>query len=138
MLSLDDREWADFRIVDLFKPERGTEKNMASLGSGDVPLISARNTGNGVKAFVDVSRERLHNGHVVTLNNDGDGGAGLAYYQPMSFALDTHVTALSPRNPLSRQVMQFVAAAMSEQRAPFGHGHSISSKRLRALKVRLC
>ena len=140
MLSLQDRNWASFKICELFRPIRGTEKNMASLEDGESPLISARNTDNGVKAFVSVPQDRLHEGHTITLNNDGDGGAGLAYYQPMKFALDTHVTDLRPigsLESLSRHAMQFVAAAISKQHALFGHGRSISLKRLRLLRVML-
>lgn len=140
MLRLDDRNWASFKICDLFEPTRGTEKNMAVLAEGSVPLISARNTGNGIKAFVDIPSNRLHKGHSITLNNDGDGGAGLAYYQPMSFALDTHVTDLKPipsLSDLSKHAMQFVAAAISKQRPLFGHGRSISLKRLSLLRVML-
>ena len=125
MLNLNSRDWESFKISDLFQPARGTEKNMASLEVGDIPLISARNCDNGVKAFVSVPKEKRHRGHAVTLNNDGDGGAGLAYYQPMEFALDTHVTDLRPRDSignLSRHAMQFVAASISKQRTLFGHG----------------
>lgn len=140
MLDLNNRDWAPFKISDLFQPARGTEKNMTSLQIGDVPLISARNCDNGVKAFVSIPNERLHRGHAITLNNDGDGGAGLAYYQPMEFALDTHVTDLRPRDSsgnLSRYAMQFVAASISKQRTLFGHGRSISLKRLNLLRVML-
>lgn len=140
MLDLNNRDWAPFKISDLFQPARGTEKNMTSLQVGDVPLISARNCENGVKAFVSIPNERLHRGHAITLNNDGDGGAGLAYYQPMEFALDTHVTDLRPRDSignLSRYAMQFVAASISKQRTLFGHGRSISLKRLNLLRVLL-
>lgn len=140
MLDLNNRDWAPFKISDLFQPARGTEKNMTSLQVGDVPLISARNCGNGVKAFVSIPNERLHRGHAITLNNDGDGGAGLAYYQPMEFALDTHVTDLRSRDSignLSRYAMQFVAASISKQRTLFGHGRSISLKRLNLLRVML-
>ena len=140
MLNLENKQWAPFKISSLFQPIRGTEKNMASLGAGNTPLISARNCGNGVKAFVSIPTDRLHRGHAITLNNDGDGGAGLAYYQPMVFALDTHVTDLRPKDSLgnlSRYAMQFVAAAISKQRTLFGHGRSISLKRLNLLRVML-
>lgn len=140
MLDLNNRDWAPFKISDLFQPARGTEKNMTSLQVGDVPLISARNCDNGVKTFASIPNERLHRGHAITLNNDGDGGAGLAYYQPMEFALDTHVTDLRPRDSsgnLSRYAMQFVAASISKQRTLFGHGRSISLKRLNLLRVML-
>ena len=58
MLDLNNRDWAPFKISDLFQPARGTEKNMTSLQVGDVPLISARNCDNGVKAFVSIPNER--------------------------------------------------------------------------------
>lgn len=33
MLDLNNRNWASFKISDLFQPARGTEKNMTSLQS---------------------------------------------------------------------------------------------------------
>jgi len=137
MLSLKDKDWEEFYIVDYFTPQRGREGNMTGLSSGDVPLISAKKTDNGLKAFVNAPIERLHLGHVITLNNDGDGGAGLAYFQPFSFALDTHVTTLRPIAPLSKQALIFISAAISKQSEKFGHGHAISNSRLKKMKMML-
>lgn len=86
---------------------------MTSLQVGDVPLISARNCDNGVKAFVSIPNERLHRSHAITLNNDGDGGAGLAYY-PTNGVRSRHPrnglkAKRLNRNDLSRYAMQFVA-----------------------------
>ena len=137
MLSLKDKEWDEFYIVDYFTPQRGREGNMTGLSLGNVPLISAKKTSNGLKAFVSVPSERLHLGHVITLNNDGDGGAGLAYYQPFSSALDTHVTALRPVSPLSKYALIFISSAISKQGEKFGHGHAISNSRLKKMKMLL-
>ena len=137
MLSLKEKEWGEFYIKDYFVPQRGREGNMTGLSLGDIPLISAKKIDNGLKEFVSIPCERLHLGHVITLNNDGDGGAGLAYYQPFSFALDTHVTALRPITSLSKYVLIFISSAISKQGEKFGHGHAISNTRLNKMKMLL-
>jgi len=131
------KEWREFYITDYFTPQRGREGNMTGLSFGDIPLISAKKTDNGLKAFVTVPAERLHPCHVITLNNDGDGGAGLAYYQPFSFALDTHVTSLRSSVQLSKRVLIFISSAISKQGEKFGHGHAISNSRLMKMKLLL-
>lgn len=110
---------------------------MQSLSFGTVPLISARKFHNGLKGFVQVPLERIREGHAITLNNDGDGGAGLAYYQPSQFALDTHVTELRPKENMSQKAMLFVAAVLSKQHKVFGHGRSINKKRLKTIRIML-
>ena len=70
---------------------------MSTLADGHLPLVSARKCDNGYKQFVASNNKRLYEGNIITLNNDGDGGAGIAYYQPHCMALDSHVTALIPK-----------------------------------------
>lgn len=135
-LDLESREWCSFKIIDIFKLIRGSEGNMASLNEGNVPLISARNIGNGLKGFVD-NPKKIIKGKCITLNNDGDGGAGLAYYQPCDMALDTHVTALTPISKMSPDSMLMISECLSKLHGFFGHGHSISNKRATNLKTML-
>ncbi|MDE6078488.1 MAG: hypothetical protein K2G35_00335 [Duncaniella sp.] len=78
---------------------------MASLGFGNTPLISAKNCDNGLKSFVSPNSKQLFGGNILTLNLDG--GAGIAYYQPI--ALDSHVACLSTKIPLTRHQQLFVA-----------------------------
>lgn len=134
--DLELREWCSFKIIDIFKLIRGSEGNMASLKEGNVPLISARNIGNGLKGFVD-NPKKIIEGKCITLNNDGDGGAGLAYYQPCDMALDTHVTALVPTFKMSSDSMLMISECLSKLHGFFGHGHSISNKRATNLKIML-
>ena len=69
--------------------------------------------------------------------NDGDGGAGLAYYQPANMALDSHVTALIPLIDMSAFVMLFIAKCISGLHGFFGHGLSISNPRAKRLRIML-
>lgn len=134
--ALDEKEWKPIAIASIFSLVRGRESNMAMLEDGDVPLISAKNSSNGLKGFVDTPNKLIHGG-CITLNNDGDGGAGLAYYQPANMALDTHVTALIPKFEMSNWAMLFIAECISGLHGFFGHGLSISNTRAKNVRVML-
>ena len=120
----------EFLILDYFTAKKGNQKQMNTMSDGHTPLVSAKKIDNGYKDFVNVECKDLFMGHCITLNNDGDGGAGMAFYQPADFALDTHVTALYPKQNLSKYQMIYIANCISKQRILFGHGRSINSSRL--------
>lgn len=135
--ALEDREWKEFTLTDFFSPIKGNQNNMSSLIEGEFPLISAKKWSNGVKAFVSPNNKGLFPQHCITLNLDGDGGAGLAYYQGYSFALDSHVAALYPKLLLDRFSLLFIARSISAQRFRFGHGRAINKSRLNHFLITL-
>lgn len=134
--ALDEKEWKPIFISSMFELVRGRENNMAMLEDGDTPLISAKANNNGLKGFVH-NPKKIIAGQCITLNNDGDGGAGLAYYQPVNMALDSHVTALVPLIDMSAFVMLFIAKCISGLHGFFGHGLSISNPRAKRLRIML-
>lgn len=137
MNKFEDKNWKDFFLTDFFHCEKGNQNNMASLNAGDIPLVSAKKCDNGYKDFVAFNGKKHFKGGIITLNNDGDGGAGIAYYQPYKMALDSHVTALIPKQAMSRYILLFVAMCITKQRKRFGHGYSLNSNRLRSFKMML-
>ena len=79
MLSLSDRDWKEFRLLDYFDFIKGNRNDMASLTTGNVPLVSAKKIDNGYKCFVNNNGKKpAFKGHCITINNDGDGGAGIS------------------------------------------------------------
>lgn len=137
MSNISGKSWKDFLLTDFFIPEKGNQNNMSSLKLGDIPLVSAKKCDNGYKDFVAPNKKRLYKGGIITLNNDGDGGAGIAYYQPYTMALDSHVTALIPKLKMNRHHLLFVAMCITKQRNRFGHGYSLNSNRLRSFRFML-
>jgi len=125
------RKWRAFSIPDLFDTLPGNQSNMTALPDGTEPLVSARKFNNGYKGFVRASSQHAISGHCITLNNDGDGGAGLAFYQPHSMFLDTHVTALIPKQKTEYHALIFIARCLSNQHKLYGNGHSINEARLK-------
>lgn len=137
MKQLSELKWGAFLLSDLFDFDKGNQNNMASLQDGDIPLVSAKKCDNGYKSFIKDNGKKMFEGHCLTLNNDGDGGAGISYYQPVKMALDSHVTALVPKVEMNRYVMLFISKSISKQRKLFGHGRSINSSRMRIFHVML-
>lgn len=137
--DLKSVKWKAFRILDLFDYQRGNQNNMNSLSYGNEMLISAKNINNGLKGFFSSNgtQKSLYQGNCITLNNDGDGGVGLAYYQPCSFLLDTHVYALYPKADIGKYAMLYISRTISKQRECFSHGYSINQERLKKLKIML-
>ena len=129
--------WAEFYISDYFGFIRGIQNNMARCESGDIPLVSAKKVDNGYKAFITSNDKKLFPKNIITLNNDGDGGVGMAYYQPAASALDTHVTALIPKIKITKYQMLFISQAITMQRNKFSHGYSLNNNRLKAQKILL-
>lgn len=134
--ALVEKEWKPVLISSMFELVRGRENNMTMLEDGDTPLISAKANNNGLKGFVH-NPKKIITGQCITLNNDGDGGAGLAYFQPANMALDSHVTALVPLFDMSAFAMLFIAKCISGLHGFFGHGLSISNPRAKRLRIML-
>ena len=137
IVSLKEKEQESFKIIDLFVPKRGNQNNMESLADGDIPLISAKNINNGLKAFCSKNNKQIFKGECLTINNDGDGGVGLSYYHPYDFMLDSHVTALIPKFDSNMYILLFISNAIKKQRMLFSHGRSISNTRMQELRVML-
>lgn len=131
--------WRPFKVLDLFEYRRGNQNNMNALADGEDMLISAKNVNNGLKGFYCSTNKNkgLFPGNCITLNNDGDGGVGLAYYQPHPFLLDTHVYALYPKAEISSYAMLYISQALSKQRVCFSHGYSINQERLKSMQIML-
>lgn len=137
--TFEEVEWKEFKVLSLFEYQRGNQNNMNALADGEDMLISAKNVNNGLKGFYCSANKNkgLFPGNCITLNNDGDGGVGLAYYQPHPFLLDTHVYALYPKAKISSYAMIYIAQALSKQRVCFSHGYSINQERLKSMQIML-
>lgn len=131
------KEWKEFKLKEIFDIEKGNQNKMNSLIKGDIPLVSAKKFDNGYKNFVKPNNKKIFHGNCISLNNDGDGGAGIAYYQPYKMLLDTHCTALTSKIKLDKYAQLFLSEAITKQRIKFGHGYAINSNRLKIFKIML-
>jgi len=136
VVPLSKKEWKEFKLIDMFNFEKGDQNNMANIKTGSIPLVSAKKSENGYKDFA-LQSKKMYRGNSLTLNNDGDGGAGIAYYQPTNYLLDSHVTALYPKINLNKFTLLYISRSITAQRNKFGHGYSINNQRLKVFKLML-
>ena len=134
VVPLSEKEWKDFLLTELFDFVKGDQSDMASLKAGIIPLVSAKKIDNGYKSFV-AQTKKLYKGNCLTLNNDGDGGAGISYYQPADYLLDTHVTALYSKQNLNKYALLYISRCITAQRAKFGNNYSINNKRIKVFRL---
>ena len=135
--TLSEKKWLEFELICIFDYKRGNQNKMNSLIEGHYPLISAKNTNNGLKGFAQKNGKKVYAGNTISLNNDGDGGVGIAYYQPTEYLLDSHCTCLKPKSEFNKYAMLFICSSIVKQRALFSHGRSISEERLKMMKIEL-
>lgn len=137
--NLDEVEWDEYLISDYFdvNKEKGNESNMDSLLPGDTPLISAKKINNGLKDFVTTLPRKIKSSNVITWNKDGDGGAGLAYYQEFKFAVDSHVFVLYAKFPANKYNQLFIVTLLSKYKEIFNHGRANSLSRYKAERIML-
>ena len=134
----NSNNWKDFALADIFFARKGNQNNMTSLTCGDIPLVSAKKIDNGYKMFTDKNSKSTYPANIITLNNDGDGGAGIAYYQPAEHLLDSHCTALVPKDKdIPRYALLYISTMITNQRDKFGHGYSINGNRLKIFRFML-
>ena len=137
VVPLEEKEWREFKLKSIFNPTKGDQNKMTDLKKGNYPLVSAKNGNNGLKDFVTKNNKKVYSENTLTLNNDGDGGAGISYYQPFEYLLDSHVTSLNPKNQLNKLTLLFISRCITKQRNKFGHGYSLTNNRLTAFKIML-
>jgi hypothetical protein len=135
--KFENKKWKEFKLTDIFNFTKGDQNNMANIEKGQIPLVSAKKGDNGCKDFAGQKNKKLFSKNSLTLNNDGDGGAGISFYQPFDYLLDSHVTALNPKTELNKHSLLFLSRCITAQQEKFGHGYSINNQRLKVFKFML-
>lgn len=136
LLDLNSVKWADFSISDLFEVHRGNAGAKKELKQGNIPLISARKRFNGFDSFVEVAEDKIHS-NSISVNNNGDGGAGLSFFHNYTYAATQDVTILKEKQSLSKNSKLFISVCINKQANKFGHGNKLTSKRLLNQKILL-
>ena len=81
MKTLDEKKWSPVQIGDTFILQRGRESKFTISEGGKTPFVSAKKADNGYRMFVNGEQSILPS-NSLSLNNNGDGGAGFGFYQP--------------------------------------------------------
>ena len=137
----DINEWKDFKYGDLFKISRGTPPMNATNSkkpenAGNTPFAGASKDGNGITAFINV--EPTYPQNAITVGNSGNGGAGLAFYQPIPFCAGSTVNILYGKNfTITPGIGLFLSAIISQEHYKYNHGQGWGIQRMKVSTIKL-
>ncbi len=134
-LHVGNREWAAFRIDELFEIRPGKRLETRNKEPGDMPFIGASESNNGVTGFVSNINSSLDSD---TLGVNYNGAPCVAFYHPYQCLFSDDVKHLHIIGHEDNQhVMLFLAAVFAKQRVKFSYGYKCNEQRMRKQSVML-
>ncbi len=135
VLSLDASAWKPFRLGNLFEIRRGVGLPKHTRQAGDTPYIGALDRNNGLAGRI--AQPAMHRAGTLTLNWNGIGGVGVAFYQPTDYWCSGDVSALHPKFNMTAASAMFLIAVIRRERYRFTFGRKLTRDRMVGLAIRL-
>ena len=137
-MKLEEVEWGEYRLGDLFEIGTGSLLSNNELKIGQTPRISAKSDSNGIYGYFDtlnLSNAR-HFENFITVNFFGaDGGI---FYHPYKASVEMKVHTLKIKNvEFNLKTGKFIATALKLSLNGFGYGSQLSSSKLQHLGYKI-
>ncbi|QEJ95225.1 restriction endonuclease [Treponema phagedenis] len=135
-LSLNDVEWGEFRIKELFDV-KGTVTTHPSvlIAGGKTPRITCAGTNNALDNFY--KNNPTEKGEVLTVDSATDG---YVFYQKNDFLATDHVEVISRKDdkPISKELGLFLKSVIDKSKGEkFGYGYKFSQTRIRQQIIKI-
>lgn len=133
-------EWGEFRIGDLFEIGTGSLLTSSELIGGNIPRISAKSDNNGIIGYYDTQNleNARHFENFITVNFFGTNGG--IFYHPYRASVEMKVHTLKMLNKeFNSKTGTFIAGVLKLSLCGFGYGNQLSSSKLKDsdFKIRL-
>lgn len=109
-MKIDTRSWKEFLIGDYFEPYRGTVKKLQTLKKGDVPVIGAARSNQGVAGYYDV--EALYS-NKITISCNGVG-CGSTFYHNYPFNINGDALVLVEKVEIDEKAKLFLCGVIDK------------------------
>ena len=114
-LNLNDVEWKEFKIGEIFEVSKGTYLPKKNIKDGDIPYITATTLNNGITQFI--GNESIFKGNSITIEKINFK----AFYQLNPFYCSHDVTVLENER-LNKYNGTFIANMISRQGGKYSYG----------------
>ena len=134
--KLNNVEWGEFLLKDLFEISTGSLISSQKLKSGNCPRISVKNFDNGVYGMFDTKNisEARHHKNFITVNFFGN-----AFYHPYEASIEMKVHALKLKNKeFTSATGLFITSVINYSlKDKFSYGDQLSSSDLKNLNIKI-
>lgn len=132
--ELNEVEWGEFFVGELFNIQRGKRLVKHNQIDGDIPYISSTSINNGVDNFIGNKHGVRKFSSCITIANSGS--VGKVFYHPYKFIASDHVTHLKNKN-FNKYTYLFVATMLEKIGNKYSFNREISDTRLKREKIML-
>ncbi|MGL5590696.1 MAG: N-6 DNA methylase [Metamycoplasmataceae bacterium] len=124
---LNVEDWIQFPIFDIFLLEsKGKDSLDKNNPESRIPCINAKKDNNGIGGFLD-NPKKIFEGGKITIVAQGDGGAGMTYYQNKQFCATSSVIVLAPKFNITLNIGLFISKICSlKWKLLYSHGKTIT------------
>lgn len=135
--ALDEKEWKEFRIGELFEVSRPKARNKDDYDMGDIPFVASGTMNNGVmKCCKTREGEQLDAGNCITVSPVD----GSSFYQPMDFlgrgGAGSSILMLR-NNGLNLFRGEFMARMIQQTCSKYNYGHMGNKDSIKRERVML-
>jgi hypothetical protein len=134
-LDLNVADWRPIKLGEIFEIKGGQGLPKYARRSGKTPYIGALAQNNGLVGHV--AQKAMHPANTLTLNWNGVGGVGFAFYQPTGYWCSGDVKALYPRFAMTPAIAMFLIAIIRGERYRYGFGRKWALERMLTSEIRL-
>lgn len=121
-MNLLGREWAQYRLDDLFDIKKGKRLTSSDQTEGNTLYVGAIDSNNGISN--KIGQEPIHSGNTISLSYNGS--VGEAFYQPEPFWATDDVNVLyfkeSNGVPFNRELGLFICTVLKQEKYRFSYG----------------
>ncbi|MFP7696774.1 restriction endonuclease subunit S [Trueperella sp. LYQ143] len=135
MQSLDEKEWREFSLDDIFTVSAGKRLETRNKVLGTRPFIGATDNNNGVTGFVG-NDNSSRDGNVLGVNYNGS--PCVAFYHPYECIFTDDVKRLHLRHYSDNKfVLLFFVSVFAKQRSKYSYGYKFKEQRMLRQKLML-
>lgn len=131
-MNLDISKWELLNITKLFDLAKGVFYPVDSYGEGEMPLITASDTNNGIMKMT--SLEKAFDGNCITIGKVGMS----AFYQDRPFCCSHDVTVLKSKyKGFNKYIAMFLMGVMSMEKFRWDYGRQIQLNACKTVEIKI-
>jgi hypothetical protein len=132
-MELTPTKWKLFPLLELFDIRKGKRVTKANMRPGSTPFVSAIDSNNGVRQWIDMVP--AHPANVITVNYNGS--VAEAFYQPEPFWASDDVNILYPKFEMDPGIAIFVCVLIRREKYRFNYGRKWNLDRMKEAEIHL-
>lgn len=134
-MKLNERQWRDFKIEEIFTISPGKRLEKRNMIDGDRPFVGASDSNNGITGFCGNDNESIDK-NVLGINYNGSVCEAFYHSYECIFSDDVKRLHLKNHND-NKYVLLFMSAVVKQQKNKYQYAYKFNEQRMRRQSIML-